>query len=412
MGSKPAPPYANIFLARKIDKQIWDIAMKLSQNSNDKLLFLKRFLDDLFLIYTGETKNLHYFLEEVNKIHPNMTFTMEHTTPQSESEKSQCKCRPRQSVPFLDTSCSIKEGKVIFDLYRKPTDRNKYLLPDSCHPDTCKENIPFSLAMRINRICSEPETRDMRFSELKEMLLQRKYRSGMIDSAISRARSIPRLEALKYVVKTKTTRRPVCVVSWDPRLPSLPAIKKKHWRAMTTTDPYLKEVFPEPPLTAYKRQKNIRDYLIRAKIPPLQADRPRRDFSGMKKCGKQCLACPYIQEGKKVFSVNNKFSWSINKEVTCNTYNIVYLIQCNKENCRKQYIGESERVLKNRLAEHIGYVKSKNINQPTGEHFNLPGHTLSNMNILILEKVKNFNTNYRKEREKYLIRKLNTYYME
>ena len=76
----------------------------------------------------------------------------------------------------------------------------------------------------------------------------------------------------------------------------------------------------------------------------------------------------------------------------------------------KQYIGESERVLKNRLAEHIGYVKSKNINQPTGEHFNLPGHTLSNMNILILEKVKNFNTNYRKEREKYLIRKFNTYY--
>ena len=38
------------------------------------------------------------------------------------------------------------------------------------------------------------------------------------------------------------------MVSWDPRLPHMEAIQQKHWRAMTTLDPYLKEVFPEPPL--------------------------------------------------------------------------------------------------------------------------------------------------------------------
>ena len=78
---------------------------------------------------------LHKFVEEINKIHPNMKFTIEHTTPMSGNNP--CECQPKLSVPFLDTSCSIEDGQIIFDLYRKPTDRNKYLLPDSCHPDSC-----------------------------------------------------------------------------------------------------------------------------------------------------------------------------------------------------------------------------------------------------------------------------------
>ena len=92
-------------------------------------------------------------------------------------------------------------------MYRKPTDRNRYLLPDSCHPNSCKENIPLSLAIRIVRICSEAETREMRFLKLKSMLLARNYRSGMIDAALKKARAIPREEALKCVVKTTNIRR-------------------------------------------------------------------------------------------------------------------------------------------------------------------------------------------------------------
>ena len=47
---------------------------------------------------------------------------------------------------------------------------------------------------------------------------------------------------------------------------------------------------------------------------------------------------------------------------------------------------------------------------PTGEHFNKPGHSVSNLRITILEQIKNTNPLYRKEREKYHIRKFNTYY--
>ena len=62
------------------------------------------------------------------------------------------------------------------------------------------------------------------------------------------------------------------------------------------------------------------------------------------------------------------------------------------------------------LAEHRGYVTNQILSTPTGEHFNLPGHSLADLTMVILEKVRSQDELYRKEREKYFIRKFNTYY--
>ena len=48
MGSKPAPPYANNFMARKIDKKMLEIAEKYIEDGDIPLKFFKRFLDDIF----------------------------------------------------------------------------------------------------------------------------------------------------------------------------------------------------------------------------------------------------------------------------------------------------------------------------------------------------------------------------
>ena len=69
---------------------------------------------------------------------------------------------------------------------------------------------------------------------------------------------------------------------------------------MTTQDQYLAECFPEPPLTAFRRPTNLRELLIKARVPPPPNQRPERKIKGMKKCGKGCTACPYIKKGKNV----------------------------------------------------------------------------------------------------------------
>ena len=76
----------------------------------------------------------------------------------------------------------------------------------------------------------------------------------------------------------------------------------------------------------------------------------------------------------------NNFVWKVNKKFNCETKNVAHIIECNK--CKEQYIGETERALKDRLGEH---------------------------KTCILEKMKQTDTIYRKEREAYLIRKFNTF---
>ena len=199
------------------------------------------------------------------------------------------------------------------------------------------------------------------------MLIERDHRSGMVDAAIWKAKEIPREKALRYMGQKTVNRRPVFVVTYDPRLPSIHAITQKHWMSMVKMDPYMAEVFEDPPLVAYKRQKNIRDYTIRAKVPAPNF-KEKRIIKGMKKCNKPCGACPYIKEGKTIKS--NNFEWTIPQSVNCETYNVIYLIECDKNNCNEKYIGQTHRPLRMRLLEHRGYINSLFPTKATGIHFN------------------------------------------
>ena len=151
---------ADIFMARKIDKQIISLAQKYGTDDKSPLEIFKRFLDFIFSIFRGTTKDLHKKFEEMNNLHNSIRFTMNHTSPVDEAEDDQCLCEKQLSIPFLDVNCRIENGKIETDLHRKDTDRNMYLLPSSFHPPSCTKNIPFSLCLRIVRICSKPEYRE------------------------------------------------------------------------------------------------------------------------------------------------------------------------------------------------------------------------------------------------------------
>ena len=248
IGTKLAPNYADIVMA-VIDELILKAAAKHGDGTFP-ISFYKRFLDDIFFVFLGSHKKLHEFLDEMNQIHPAIRFTICHTKLPGAVDT--CECPELDKIPFLDTTISVKNNLIVTDLYRKPSDRVQYLLPSSCHPNHCHKNIPYSLALRIVRICSEPESRDARFDELKDMLKSWNYQSGLITSAINRAKDVPRSEALKRVNKNQAAKRQVFVVRYDPRMPSMPSIIHKHYRSMTTINPELKETFPLPPLVAYK----------------------------------------------------------------------------------------------------------------------------------------------------------------
>ena len=178
---------------------------------------------------------------------------------------------------------------------------------------------------------------------------------------------------------------------------------------MIATDKYLGEVFKQPPLTAFRRQNNLRDMLVKSKVPPPPPLHPSRQLKGMSKCGKACPACPFVREGKEI-KLEDRTIWTIEKKTNCETYNCVYMIQCIKENCQERYIGQTGRLLKHRIADHRGYILNQVTSKATGAHWNLPGHSLAHMNVTVLEQVKYNSEPYRRERETFFINKFNTFY--
>ena len=86
------------------------------------------------------------------------------------------------------------------------------------------------------------------------------------------------------------------------------------------------------------------------------------------------------------------------------------MIECQKENCKLRYIGETNRTLKDQFLEHKGYILNRKLNQPTGFNFNQPGHNINYLKVFIIEKIKKDDDLYRKIREKFHINKFNTNY--
>ena len=67
-------------------------------------------------------------------------------------------------------------------------------------------------------------------------------------------------------------------------------------------DPWMKEVFQNPPMVTYRRPPNLRNKLIRARIPDPPRMRPKRLIPGMKPCGLNCPTCPYIQSLEQLYN--------------------------------------------------------------------------------------------------------------
>ena len=131
----------------------------------------KRYIDDGFMLWAGSEQQLLDFIDFLNQLHKTIKFQASYDFQTRE-------------VTFLDVTVRITEGRIITDLYRKPTAAVQYLLPSSCHPPHVTGNIPFSLCYRLLRICSERPTLILRLQELKEMLLTRHYDRSTIDTAI------------------------------------------------------------------------------------------------------------------------------------------------------------------------------------------------------------------------------------
>ena len=109
-------------------------------------------------------------LNELNKFHPNLSFTYETS---------------KEMVNFLDLNVSLRNGAISTDLYVKPTDGHQYLHYKSFHPEHIKNSILYSQALRLSRICSSEKDFKGHVDQMKEWFLARDYPENVVNEQIN-----------------------------------------------------------------------------------------------------------------------------------------------------------------------------------------------------------------------------------
>ena len=125
------------------------------------------------------------------------------------------------------------DGSISTDLYTKPLDKHQHLLYSSCHPLHTKKAIPFSLALRLRRICSTDATFNTRAAQLTTYLLKRGYNRNFATKKIRRASDIPCRLTLQTKDVNKPKRMPF-ITTFNPSLPHISNIIKKNITILPT----------------------------------------------------------------------------------------------------------------------------------------------------------------------------------
>ncbi|XP_067851243.1 receptor-transporting protein 3-like [Heptranchias perlo] len=115
---------------------------------------------------------------------------------------------------------------------------------------------------------------------------------------------------------------------------------------------------------------------------------------------RRCNTCPFISPLRDI--QGPKDSFHVTKPFTCTSANLVYCILCSK--CDFLYVGETERRLGDRFAEHLRSVRTRNPNLRVACHFNSPSHSESDLFVLGLQQCSN--DAERKREEKRIIKLL------
>ena len=269
--TKFAPLYAILFMSYLEDKILNSLA--------EKPLVWWGYIDDIFMISQHGEEKLKEFLKILNGCHPTIKFTAEYSL---------------DKVNFLDVQIIQSENKLLTDLHIKPTDTHQYLEFSSCHEYHSKKFIPYSQALRFNRICSKNRFFDNRCNQLECWLKDRGYNEKAVKQQILKVRKFTRKDLRNQDPKTKGRNKHVFNFTYDRAYSKLKHILNIN--LLLTPDSQHRKVFPEVPIVGFNRGKSLKDLLVRVKVPVEK----ERDGKSCGCLGKRCEVWTFSVEKKTI----------------------------------------------------------------------------------------------------------------
>ena len=188
MGTKMAPAYANLFMG-KLEQKLIDIGKQHIQ-------VWKRFIDDIFIIWTGSHEQFSQYMNIISKLHDTMKFT--HDISDTE-------------LTFLDVTLykgNRFQSHNILDIrtHIKPINKHLYVHASSYHPPSILAAISKGETHRYLRTNSDENNFEKMTPNLVHRLKHRGYRQNQI---------------LKHVQEVKFNQRPESLTKRKQKEPKL-----------------------------------------------------------------------------------------------------------------------------------------------------------------------------------------------
>uniref|UniRef100_A0A1X7UGQ5 GIY-YIG domain-containing protein n=1 Tax=Amphimedon queenslandica TaxID=400682 RepID=A0A1X7UGQ5_AMPQE len=402
MGAAFSPTVANIFMST--------LLRKFLSSTSDRPLFMRRYIDDIFMVWP-RNKDLDKFLSELNNFHPQIKFT----TTQSDT-----------AVNFLDitiykNSNFTATGKLSTSTYEKENNLFQYLHFESNHSISIYKGIIIGEAMRYVRTNSTEEKYKEQLSKFIQRLKERKYPESFIYKTLRNVSYKRRTLYLRKVTKAKPQimNRPKMKCIPPPRYLQLKKIIINEFHR------YNLSRYCNQPLFITLKNTTLKDLLVNSKHKPTEEDGRtivaktkeiknhqshnlnvirKAEVKQPSKCNhNRCATCQHFNPNINFNSTSTRQTYRIRHSFTCSSSNIIYLITCEK--CRKQYVGQTTKTLRERIYHHRSSIKTGQ-RRYISKHFNLEGHKIQHLKVQVIDT--NENTETLNKLERYWIQKLDT----
>ena len=312
----------------------------------------------------------------------------------------------KQHVNFLDMTVRLQNDKITTEVFSKPIDTHTYLHATSFHPPSTILSLPKTQFIRIRRICTDITDFKKHAQHFIDFFISRGYRHSNLTKIATEIEKTDRDSLLTPQTKPRTADHPSRVVfstTWHPRLRFLQRFLNRSHSQLSTEHPQLKSTFPEPPIVAFRKNKTIRDSLVRARIgtesPPSPKQHTTQQGLSTKLHGSMSSSST-LTNAQSNISVIVKPGSAIEK-------NVIYAAECNK--CNLLYIGQTSQQLNERFNGH----RSDILNHPTRcelpQHFHDNACSFDNdLQVYILQRNVNGSRLTREAQEDRWIMRLNT----
>jgi len=173
MGNNASVPLANITVHEELKPLL---------AGKPEIIFHARLQDDIFLIV--DTDNIPDFKDWIENVftHTFLDFTFDFNS---------------KIINFLDVSISLDSDNIInTTLFKKPMCKQQYLPFNSNHPSHIFKSLPYSQGLRVIRICSLEDDRNIKLNELFLEVAKCGYPESILNQCNVKLRAIDRKTAL------------------------------------------------------------------------------------------------------------------------------------------------------------------------------------------------------------------------